>query len=282
MLRRVGTLIIVLIIQMGIGRVFSQSLPFTAGQTWENAHILDSIVMFANNSQSLRDMKVSIDTITRLVNALKSYTHLDQAEMDEVDIHEGLETNLTILHNQLRHGITVVKKFSPLPKMNCYVNQLNQVWTSILQNSIQAMGGKGEIVIETYLKDPFVGVKITKSLRSEARENVMIIESETVPESFIEAIVEFDPTHILLFDAGSFGGKPGETKLVYPTKCSEPAVSSHLLPLSLFCNYLQLALEAKIAMVIIQPKTTDFGEGLSTEVEKTAVALKETLLSLLT
>ena len=131
-------------------------------------------------------------------------------------------------------------------------------------------------------RDDFVGVKITKSLRSEARENVMIIESETVPESFIETIVEFDPTHILLFDAGSFGGKPGETKLVYPTKCSEPAVSSHLLPLSLFCNYLQLALEAKIAMVIIQPKTTDFGEGLSTEVEKTAVALKETLLSLLT
>jgi len=131
-------------------------------------------------------------------------------------------------------------------------------------------------------RDDFVGVKITKSLKGEARENVMIIESETVPESFIEVIVEFNPTHILLFDAGSFGGKPGDTKLVYPTKCNKPAVSSHLLPLSLFCNYLQLALEAKIAMVIIQPKTTDFGEGLSAEVERAAGELEETLLSLLT
>lgn len=131
-------------------------------------------------------------------------------------------------------------------------------------------------------RDDFVGVKITKSLRGEVRKNVMIIESETVPESFIEAIVEFDPTHILLFDAGLFGGKPGDTKLVYPTKCNEPVVSSHLLPLSLFCNYLQIALKVKIALVIIQPKTTDFGESLSAEVERTAGELEETLLSLLT
>lgn len=131
-------------------------------------------------------------------------------------------------------------------------------------------------------RDDFVGVRITKSLIDKVNKNVMIIESETVPESFLEAIVKFHPTHILLIDAGSFGGEPGDTKLVYPTECNEPVVSSHLLPLSLFCGYLQMALEANIALVIIQPKTTDFGEGLSAEVEKTAGELEETLLSLLT
>lgn len=131
-------------------------------------------------------------------------------------------------------------------------------------------------------RDDFVGVKITKSLDGKVSKKVMLIESETVPESHIEAIVKFHPTHILLFDAGSFGGEPGDTQLFHPTECNEPVVSSHLLPINLFCGYLQIALKAKIALVIIQPKTTKFGEGLSDEVKKTAGELEEVLLGLLT
>ncbi|MBN2383312.1 response regulator [bacterium] len=123
--------------------------------------IIDALKNFSNLAQSVRDIKISIDAITRLVKALKTYSHLDQAQIARVDIHEGIETTLTIMHNQLKYGIEVIKNYSELPQINCYVNELNQVWTNIIHNAIQAMGGRGELIIDTYLKDGDVAVKIS-------------------------------------------------------------------------------------------------------------------------
>ncbi len=98
-----------------------------------------------------RDIKTSIRLITRIVNALKLYSRLDQAKVEEVDIHEGIETTMIILQSQIKYGIEVIKHFDELPKIPCYVNELNQVWTNIIHNAIQAMKGKGTLTIETYL-----------------------------------------------------------------------------------------------------------------------------------
>jgi len=123
-------------------------------------------------------------------------------------------------------------------------------------------------------KDDFVGVKIVRSLQGRVSKSVYLIECETVPESFIEQIAEFNPTHILLIDAALLDDKPGVSKLVGSDQlANRPAVSTHALPLQIFCEYLRKTTGAKIAMLAIQPKDASFGEGLTTEVEKTSTEM---------
>ncbi len=132
-------------------------------------------------------------------------------------------------------------------------------------------------------RDDFVGVTIVRELKGRVPKHVMLIESETVPESFIEPIIEFHPTHILLIDAGLLGLEPGEAKLVKPSTvlAQTVAVSTHALPLRIFCEYLEKAIDVEIALIVIEPKDTDFGEGLSAEVGKAAQELKKILLKTL-
>ncbi|MBX5320585.1 MAG: hydrogenase 3 maturation endopeptidase HyCI [Candidatus Bathyarchaeia archaeon] len=115
--------------------------------------------------------------------------------------------------------------------------------------------------------DDFIGVKIVRDLYGKVSEKVLLIECETVPESYIQQIVEFNPTHVLLIDAAVMGLEPGEYRLVKPEHLEVfPAISTHMLPLRIFCEYIAKTTNAKIALLLIEPKQTDFGEGLSREV----------------
>jgi len=88
--------------------------------------------------------------ISAIVKALKSYAYLDQAPMQAVDLKSGLEDTLLLLGPKLRPGISVRRDYAEdLPPIQGYGSELNQVWTNILDNAIDAMGGKGEIVIRT-------------------------------------------------------------------------------------------------------------------------------------
>jgi hydrogenase 3 maturation protease len=130
--------------------------------------------------------------------------------------------------------------------------------------------------------DDFVGVKIVQDLQGKVSEKVYLIECETVPESFIQQIIDFDPTHVLLIDAALLGLKPSEARLVMPEKLiAYPAFSTHMLPLRIFCEYLAKTTNAKIALLLIQPKRTDFGEGITSEIETAAAFLVNVLLKLL-
>jgi signal transduction histidine kinase len=122
---------------------------------------LDFLDTLGNLSLAVHDVRLSTDAITRMVKALRSYSHPDQAEMAEADIHDGIETTLTLLRNQIKYGIVVERRYSRLPPVFCNVNELNQVWTNIIHNAIQAMKGMGRITIETYQLDGYVGVRIT-------------------------------------------------------------------------------------------------------------------------
>jgi hydrogenase 3 maturation protease len=128
-------------------------------------------------------------------------------------------------------------------------------------------------------RDDFVGVKIVQNLQGRVSERILLIECETVPENFTQQIVDFGPTHILLVDAAILGLKPGKWKLVEPQKLTNlPAYSTHMLPLRIFCEYLTEATKARIALLLIQPKTADFGEGLSKEVTVASQKISEILL----
>jgi signal transduction histidine kinase len=114
-----------------------------------------------NLAIAVSDIRVSIEAITRMVKALRHYSHLDRAEMAEADIHDGLETTLTILRNQMRYGIVVERHYSRLPPIVCNINELNQVWTNVIHNAIQAMKGVGRLTIETAATEDGVAVRIT-------------------------------------------------------------------------------------------------------------------------
>jgi len=109
----------------------------------------------------LAEVQHATERLSQIVHAMKSYTYLDQAPLLEVDIHEGLENTLVILQHKLKHGITIKREYSPnLPRIEAYASELNQVWTNIIDNAIDAMNGKGEICLRTYAEDHHVIVEI--------------------------------------------------------------------------------------------------------------------------
>jgi hydrogenase 3 maturation protease len=130
--------------------------------------------------------------------------------------------------------------------------------------------------------DDFVGVRIVQSLQGKVSEKTCLIECETVPESYIQQITDFNPSHILLIDAALLNLKPGESRLVKPEKLTAySAFSTHMLPLRIFCEYLVKTTNAKIALLLIQPEQTDFGEGITPKIEAAARYLVGALARLL-
>ncbi len=110
----------------------------------------------------LSEVLQTTERISQIVHAVKSYTYLDQAPLLEVDVHEGLENTLVIMQHKLKKGVTVKRDYAPnLPRIEAYASELNQVWTNIIDNAVDAMSGKGELKIKTYQKDHHVVVEIT-------------------------------------------------------------------------------------------------------------------------
>jgi len=130
-------------------------------------------------------------------------------------------------------------------------------------------------------RDDSVGVKIVQDLKGKVSKNVCLIECETVPERFMQEIVDLKPSHVLLVDAAVRGLKPGETRLVFPEQVADfPAVTTHALPLRIFCEYIAKMTETKIALLLIEPENTEFGEGLTSTVQAAAEKITKILLEL--
>jgi hydrogenase 3 maturation protease len=130
--------------------------------------------------------------------------------------------------------------------------------------------------------DDYVGPRIVEGLQGKVGCDVLLLECETVPESYILHIEEFKPTHVLLVDAAEMGLEVGDTKLLAAESLPQtPAISSHGLSLRVFCEYLKKTNDAKIALLLVQPESMEFDEGLTPKVQASAKKLTETLLTLL-
>ena len=106
----------------------------------------------------------SSNRIIELVQAVKSYSHMDQADMQQIDIHEGLEMTLKILQHKLQRGVTITRKYDrSLPTICAYGGELNQVWTNLIDNAIDAMEGHGSITITTRRDETCLMVEIADS-----------------------------------------------------------------------------------------------------------------------
>ena len=99
----------------------------------------------------LNEIENSTSRISDLVRAIKEYTFMDQSPVQNVDIVKSLETTLTILNHKLKHGVSVERDYQPVPLLvDSFGSELNQVWTNIIDNAIDAMGGKGTLRIRIY------------------------------------------------------------------------------------------------------------------------------------
>lgn len=109
----------------------------------------------------LNEIESSTSRISDLVGAIKEYTYMDQAPVQNVDIVKSLETTLTILNYKLKRGVTVQRDYQRIPLLvNSFGSELNQVWTNLIDNAIDAMAGKGELRIRTYRDDSCVIVEV--------------------------------------------------------------------------------------------------------------------------
>ena len=109
----------------------------------------------------LNQIEHSTSRISELVGAIKEYTFMDQSPVQNVDIVKTLETTLTILNHKLKRGVSVQRDYQKIPLLvNSFGSELNQIWTNIIDNAIDAMGGKGELRVRTYREDDCVVVEI--------------------------------------------------------------------------------------------------------------------------
>ena len=117
--------------------------------------LLEDILSWLNTTtridRLLYEIKSSTIRISELVSAVKSYSYMDQAPLQDVDIHKGLESTLTMLQHKLKEAdVTIVREYdSNLPHINAIGNELNQVWTNLIDNAIDGIGKHGTITIRT-------------------------------------------------------------------------------------------------------------------------------------
>src|ERR1700677_3416383 len=125
----------------------------------------------------LKEIESGTSRISDLVGAIKEYTYMDQTPVQNVDVIKSLETTLTILNHKLKRGVTVQRDYQPIPLLvNSFGSELNQIWTNIIDNAIDAMHGKRELRIRSYRDDDCVVVEIA--------DNGPGIPNEVLPHIF--------------------------------------------------------------------------------------------------
>ncbi len=112
--------------------------------------VLRTITVTAAAGALVDQVERSTTRVSELVDAIKSYTYLDQAPLQDVDVHEGLEDTLTMLGHRLRAGITIRRDFDPsLPRICASGSDLNQAWTHLIDNAVDAMDSTGRLRLLT-------------------------------------------------------------------------------------------------------------------------------------
>lgn len=112
----------------------------------------------------LAEINQGTTRISEIVKSLKSYVYLDQAPMQLIDIHEGLDNTLVMMRSKFKPNIELTRHYAKdLPEIMAYGSELNQVWTNIIDNAVDAMNGEGKITIKTAQKEAWVIIDIEDS-----------------------------------------------------------------------------------------------------------------------
>ena len=135
-----------LVIYLNVQDKLDALIPSLKTENAEN--VLKTARYFASIIKNSKTISLAADKAAKVVFALKKYAHRDIVEEKlPTDIIDSMETVLTLYHNQLKHGIEVVRNYDTLPVVNCFSDEINQVWTNLIHNSIQSMDQKGTLTI---------------------------------------------------------------------------------------------------------------------------------------
>jgi len=135
----------------GVGRIRKLMGPNPDKELIRVLDILDEVC---------RNNETATDRIMKIVRSLKNFARLDEAERKKVNIHEGIESTITLLRHQLKNRIRIVKDFADLPEIECFPNQLNQVFMNMLVNGAQAIHERGTITVRTCRENDTVKISI--------------------------------------------------------------------------------------------------------------------------
>jgi len=128
---------------------------------------------YFNNFEQLSEVnKTASERIVKIINSLRNFARLDQAEKDHVDIHEGLESTLTLVNHEIKNRIEVIRDYGTLPKIHCYPNQINQVFMNILVNASQAISENGKITINTSQEENYAVIVISDTGKGISESNL--------------------------------------------------------------------------------------------------------------
>lgn len=110
--------------------------------------------------------------VREIVQDLKDFSHVDEAEWQVVDLHKGLDSTLNIVHNEIKYKANVIKEYGDIPLMECLASQLNQVFMNLLVNAAQSIENQGIITVRTGIKDDWVWVEVSDNGKGIPQENM--------------------------------------------------------------------------------------------------------------
>ncbi len=147
---------------MGITDKIASLMPLL--QRPDSFQILEIAYKLSELKRGTATINTSTDRASKVVFALKTYSRYDQSgEKIIVNITEGIETVLTLYHNQLKQGVKVIRNYTDIPPVSCYADELNQVWTNLIHNALQAMDNRGTLTIDVTQVNQEVKISITDS-----------------------------------------------------------------------------------------------------------------------
>lgn len=130
----------------------------------DSRNILKNAYQFFTLHQSTNTISNSVDRAAKIVFALKNYARYDsQGEKSQANLIDGIETILTLYQNSIKRGMEVIRNYEDVSSILCYPDELNQVWTNLIHNALQAMDNKGTLIIDLSQKDRNIQVSITDS-----------------------------------------------------------------------------------------------------------------------
>lgn len=132
----------------------------------------DAERIFSRVDQLHQIVQQAVDRIDVIVASLRKFARLDSPELDTIDIHEGIESTLVLVAHELKHRIELKKEYSRTPPIQCFPNQLNQVFMNLLINAAQAIEGQGVITIRTRHEGDTIVIEISDTGKGIAPEHL--------------------------------------------------------------------------------------------------------------
>ena len=145
------------------------SLRSTAQEIQDDPQYQRSLEMMRDNSEVIA---TATERIATIVNNLKDFARLDEAEFKEADIHSGIDSTLSLIQHEIGEDIKIIKEYGQIPAIKSYPNRLNQVFMSVLSRSVDDIDGMGAVTIQTFVDNGHVCVKICDDGRGMPAEEV--------------------------------------------------------------------------------------------------------------